>query len=52
MKEAGLKRQAELDNRAMDLERERVKAMNEQLEKSLQQIKVHFELIAREKTQK
>lgn len=52
MKEAGLKRQVELDKRAMDLERERIKAMNEQMEKSLQQMKVQFELIAGEKAKK
>lgn len=52
MKEAGLKRQAELDKRAMELERQRIKAMNEQLEKSMQQMNIHFELVAKETTEK
>ena len=49
MKESELKRQAELDKKAIEVERERIKAMSEQMERSLQQLNAQFELVARTK---
>ena len=54
VKESGLKRQAELDKRAIALEKEHMKTMTEQLEareKGLQQIKTNLERKAEEKIQ-
>jgi len=52
VKEAELKRQAELDRKSIELERERIKAMSEQMEKSLQQINVQFDFLAKSKAVK
>lgn len=52
VKEAGLKRQLELDKRALTLEHERARTKTEQLETSMDQLKARFELMAEEKIQK
>ncbi len=52
VKEAELKRQAELDKKSIELERERIKAMSEQMEKSLQQMNVQFDFLVKSKTVK
>lgn len=52
MKEAGLKRETELDKRAVALEKEQLKAMTEQLENNTKVMKVRFEKMAEEKVQR
>jgi len=52
VKESALKRQAELDKKAIEGERERIKAMSEQMERSLLQLNAQFELVARTNTAK
>lgn len=52
VKEAGFKRDIELERRAVALKREQAKAMTEQLENTTKQMKARFELMAEEKVQK
>ena len=49
MKGAGLKREVELDRRALALEKEQVRIKSEQLETNLKQMKARFQLEAEEK---
>lgn len=52
VREAGLRREAELDRRAVALEKEQVRAKTEQLETSMKQTRANLELAAEEKCQK
>lgn len=52
VKEAGLKREAELDKRAVTLEKEQLKALTEHLESNTKEMKTRFEMMAEEKVQK
>lgn len=48
----GLKREVELDRRALALEKERVRVTSEQLDTNMKQMKAHMELAAEEKLEK
>ena len=51
VKEAGLKRDLELDKRTVALEKEQMKALTEQLESNMKVMKTRFEKTAEERVQ-
>lgn len=51
-KEAGIKRESELDKRTVAVEKEQMKALTEQLESNMKIVKTRFEKMAEEKVQK